>query len=57
MYTSTGSLWSAIVLHAHCNYFGFPNFGIILDERVYMLRRLLIMVMYMIGVLLFVIVI
>ena len=26
VYANTGSVWPAIVLHSHCNFFGFPSF-------------------------------
>jgi prenyl protein peptidase len=31
IYCKTDCLWAAIALHSHCNYFGFPNFGICLN--------------------------
>ena len=32
-YIKTGSIWPAFTLHSHCNYFGFPNFGQLLNKE------------------------
>ena len=53
VYVRTGSIWPPIILHAYCNYFGFPNFGVLKDHSKLILRRIIIGFMYIVGVLLF----
>jgi prenyl protein peptidase len=50
IFTKSGCLWSAIALHSQCNYFGFPNFGVVLDWKTYLPKRILIGAMYLLGI-------
>jgi len=54
VYTATGSLWAAIILHSHCNYFGFPNFGSVTNTAYSFQRRVLFAIAYSVGVVLFI---
>merc|ERR1712094_132494 len=49
IYLRTGSLWAAILLHGHCNFFGVPNFGMVFDKAVYLPKRIVMGLMYVIG--------
>ena len=49
VYIKTGSLWSAILLHSHCNFFGVPNFGLVFNSNIYLPKRIVIGVMYIVG--------
>ena len=53
IFTNTGSLWPAIALHSQCNYFGFPNFGPIFDWKVYLPKRIIIGMVYLLGIICF----
>lgn len=53
IYTHTGSLWSAIVLHSQCNFFGFPNFGVVFDWKTYLPKRIIIGMVYLLGIICF----
>ena len=48
-----GIIISAIVLHAQCNWFGFPSLGKIFDYKIYLPKRIVIAIVYLIGIILF----
>jgi prenyl protein peptidase len=49
VYIKTGSLWPAIVLHSHCNFFGFPSFGQLLNKEHRCSERIAALVLYLAG--------
>lgn len=50
VYVRTGSVWPAIVLHGHCNFFGFPSFGNLLDKDLRNSDRIIALVLYILGI-------
>lgn len=50
VYANTGSLWPAFVLHAQCNFFGFPTFDNLMNQDIRRTERILILLLYVIGV-------
>lgn len=46
IYLRTGSLYSAFMCHAICNFFGFPNFAALVDSDSHVWR---IRLMYILG--------
>ena len=53
VYIYTGSIWPAIVLHAHCNFYGFPSFSTLVSQDVKRTERIIIGVLYVAGVVVF----
>ena len=51
VYIKTGSIWPAVVLHAHCNFFGFPSFGQLLNKNNRCTDRIAALVLYIVGTL------
>lgn len=49
VYIRTGSLWPAIVLHSHCNFFGFPSFGQLLNKENRCSDKIIALVLYIVG--------
>ena len=50
VYVRTGSIWPPIVLHAYCNYFGFPHFLVLLSNKFRLTDRIIPGVLYVLGV-------
>lgn len=50
VYVNSGSLWPAIALHSHCNYFGFPSFGNLFSNNIPRTERIFISILYIAGV-------
>jgi hypothetical protein len=50
VYIKTGSIWPAVVLHAHCNFFGFPSFGQLLNRDHRCSDRIVALVLYIAGI-------
>jgi len=50
VYINTGSVWPAVALHAHCNFFGLPSFINLANEDIRRSERLLILALYLTGV-------
>jgi len=50
VYVRTGSIWPAIVLHTQCNYFGFPHFLALIDNKFRLTDRIIPGILYVLGV-------
>lgn len=52
VYIRTGSLWPVLALHSQCNYFGFPAFWNLRDNRFRLTDKIIAGVLYLVGVVL-----
>ena len=50
VYVNTGSVWPAVALHAHCNFFGLPSFANLMNEDIRRSERTLIIILYLAGI-------
>ena len=53
IYVRTGSLWPAILLHAQCNFFGFPHFWNITKNEFRLTDRIIPALLYLFGLIFF----